>query len=147
MQHHHTIVLARTSPWLPVWEPNDDLFSARSELVLARTFHAAGHSSTALEHTARALCLAIRTSSPQYQYHALLLQAWLCFESGRSNDGLASLRSALELGRENGYARLRFPSNSAQIMRALCARALDAGIEVAYARSVSLGLEFQSCET
>jgi hypothetical protein len=142
MKNHHTTVVARASQWLPVWEANVDLFSARSELALARTFHAAGHSTTAIEHTARALSLAVRTSSPQYQYHARLMHAWLCLESGRDNDGLASLQAAFELGRENGYARLRFYLNNEQILRSVCARALDAGIEVDFAQSVGrmLGL-------
>lgn len=146
MKHHHTTVAARAGQWLQVWEQNDDLASARSELALARTFHAAGHCTSAIEHTERALALAQRTSSPQYQYHALLLLAWLSFETERNVEGDASLQAALELGRENGYARLRFYLNSPQILRTLCARALHVGIEVAYARSLSLGLEVDSCE-
>jgi hypothetical protein len=127
MKQHHTTVVARVSQWLPTWEVNVDLVSARSELALARTFHAAGHPTTALEHAARALSLAFRTSSPQYQYHALLMHAWLSLESGHDDDGLASLQAALELGRENGYARLRFDLNN-------------------FAQSVGRALQPRSCE-
>jgi hypothetical protein len=145
MKHHHTTEVARANQWLPVWERNEDLFYARSELACARALHAAGHATTALEHTAHALSLALRTSSPQYQYHALLMHAWLAFESGRVSEGLASLTAGFELGRENGYVRLRFYPNNEQILRTLCARALAAGIEVEYAQSVSLALELRPC--
>jgi DNA-binding SARP family transcriptional activator len=71
---------------------------------------------------------------PLVEFTCLLAQARLAFNQGDESSGLESLKTAMILGREQGYLNTFFWH--APIMADLCRKALDADIEVEYVRTL-----------
>lgn len=96
----------------------------------ARALHALGRDAEADECLTQAYDNAKTTTSRLTQFHTLMLEAEVSFDRGRDTHGLNVLRRALRLGSEGGYLNtfVDVPSATAR----LCARALEAGIEVEY---------------
>ena len=85
-------------------------------------------------HLADALEMARSARSPYFEFMARLTEAHLYFHNGEEAEGLMSLSRAMALGKAGGYI------NSfvwqPPVMAQLCAKALEAGIEVEYVRSL-----------
>jgi hypothetical protein len=110
---------------------------------LGRVF---GHACAAYLHSARgdhaaaateareSLNTAEEAAAPYFRWVALLTTSHVCYSAGDDAAGARALRTAMELGREHGYvnSHVWVP----RIMAALCARALDAGIEDEYVRDL-----------
>jgi len=83
-------------------------------------------------HISQAHRISLDMKSRVIEWYSLLITAWIFFQEGRKKAGLKSLRSALLLGRENGYAHLEFYQPA--VMQFLYARALAEEIEPAYVK-------------
>jgi LuxR family transcriptional regulator, maltose regulon positive regulatory protein len=80
------------------------------------------------------------TKSRVLEWYSLLIEAWILLKGGREAKGMASLRRGLALGKGQGYVHLEFYQPS--VMRFLCARALEQGIDPEYVKGLiaKLGL-------
>jgi LuxR family maltose regulon positive regulatory protein len=96
----------------------------------ARVLHALGREAEAAECLAQTFANAAMTSSRLSQFCAQMLDAEMRLDRGEVTHGLDVLRRALRLGSEGGFLNtfVDVPSATAR----LCARALEAGIEVPY---------------
>jgi hypothetical protein len=88
----------------------------------------------ALAHLRQALDVSTAGRVPLGEWFVRLAEAHVWFASGRQTDGLRALATAMTIGRTHGYvnSQVWLPT----IMAPLCARALDAGIEVDYVRDL-----------
>jgi ATP/maltotriose-dependent transcriptional regulator MalT/DNA-binding SARP family transcriptional activator len=110
------------------------LDEAVAHLLAAQVRHAHGQGREALAHLNRALEIAHTIRSSYIEFMARLSEAQLYLDRGQEADGLQALAASMALGREHGYvnSHVWIPA----VMARLCARALEAGIEVDYARSL-----------
>jgi LuxR family maltose regulon positive regulatory protein len=86
-------------------------------------------------HLSLAKRLIRRSGSSMLQYMALIKEAQFSWQNGEEATGLDSLAQAMALGKKNGYTKL-FPWWQPSIIAGLCARALQAGIEVDYVQEM-----------
>ncbi len=107
------------------------LAEALSRLVLARALHERGRTRAAAAHLSRARRTGRRLGSRLVEYVARLAEAHLALDRGDEAAGLQALRRALRLGRRQGYADVWWWP---PVLSRLCVRAIEAGIEVEYAR-------------
>lgn len=105
-----------------------------AHLMSAQVLHARGETDDASSHVDRGLEIARAVRSPYFEFMARLTEAHLCLDGGRDADGLRALSAAMVLGREHDLVNCHvwIPA----VMARLCARALEAGIEVSYVRSL-----------
>ncbi|MDF0666835.1 MAG: BTAD domain-containing putative transcriptional regulator [Nitrospira sp.] len=68
------------------------------------------------------------------QFRAYLLESQFAFDQGREEAGLVALRRALAIGRERGFSFLHW--FLPKTMASLCAKALEADIEVEYVQDL-----------
>jgi LuxR family transcriptional regulator, maltose regulon positive regulatory protein len=110
------------------------LDEAVAHLLSVQVRHARGQEREARAHLDRALEIAHTIRSSYIQFMARLSEAQLYLDGGQEADGLQSLVAAMALGREHSYVNTHvwIPA----VMARLCARALEAGIEVDYARDL-----------
>jgi DNA-binding SARP family transcriptional activator len=110
------------------------IFLSWGLLLRARALHAAGRHEEAAECLAHAHREGVKLASPLVEFHLLMAEAEFQLDRGYQAEGLATLRKALRLGKAGGYLNIEvdIPSATAR----LCARALEAGIEVEYARTL-----------
>jgi len=110
------------------------LDEAIAHLMSAQAFHARGDRRKPSAHVERALDIARALRSSYIEFMARLTEAQLCFDVGRERDALKALAAAMVLGRERGYvtSHIWMPA----VIARLCARALEAGIEVEYVRGL-----------
>lgn len=73
----------------------------------------------------------LKVGSPYFVFATYLLKAYHLFAQGEENRGTELLGKALRLGRENGYTCSTMVFRS-KVWSILCAKALDAGIDVEY---------------
>jgi LuxR family transcriptional regulator, maltose regulon positive regulatory protein len=103
-------------------------------LVSAEVFGRCGKEQQARLHLDQALEVARTARSPYFEFMARLTEAQLHFHNGQEADGLRALSRGMELGRAGGFV------NSfvwqPPVMAKLCAKALEAGIEVEYVQSL-----------
>jgi LuxR family transcriptional regulator, maltose regulon positive regulatory protein len=85
-------------------------------------------------HLDRALEIAHAMRSPYFEFMVRLTQAQVCFDSGWHNEGIRALQIAMALGKTGGYVN-SFVWQPA-VMSDLCAKALEAGIEVKYVQGL-----------
>jgi hypothetical protein len=78
--------------------------------------------------------MARKMKSRLWEFYGLFAQTLFALDQGKDALCLVFLRKALEMGKEEGYINnsIREPSAMARI----CARALDAGIEVEYVQEL-----------
>jgi tetratricopeptide (TPR) repeat protein len=107
---------------------------AQARVTAAYVCHRCGTHDQARAHLERALEIARSIPSPYVEWFARLAEAHVLLERGRDADGLEALRVAMALGRAGGYVNstVWLPA----VMARLCARALEAGIEVDYVRDL-----------
>jgi hypothetical protein len=98
-------------------------------LLSAQVLHASKQQE-AQTHLDHALEIAHAMGSPYFEFMARLTEAQICFDSGRHSEGIRALQIAMTLGKTGGYVN-SFVWQPA-VMARLCAKALEAGIEVKY---------------
>jgi DNA-binding SARP family transcriptional activator len=110
------------------------LDEAVAHLMSAQVRHARGDARGAREHLERASEIGRTMGSAYVEFMGRLTEAQLCLDGGHEPEGLRALARALAVGRERGYvnSRVWIPA----VMARLCARALEAGIEVDYVRGL-----------
>ena len=114
----------------PACEFGLHITEAVCHLMAAPILHRRKEHDLAREHVSRALEIARQSHAKFVEFMALLTEAELAFDSGAAQNALKSLREALAIGRQQGYVNTftwRPP-----VMARLCAKALEAGIEVDY---------------
>ena len=102
-------------------------------LLSAQVLHASKQQE-ARTHLDHALEIARTMRSPYFEFMARLTEAQICFDSGRHSEGIHALQIAMTLGKTGGYVN-SFVWQPA-VMANLCAKALEAGIEVKYVQSL-----------
>jgi DNA-binding SARP family transcriptional activator len=110
------------------------LDEAIAHLMSAQVLHARGEDRAARGHLERGFEIGRVMGSAYVEFMSRLIEAQLWLDGGRQADGLQALTRGLALGRERGYvnSRVWIP----EVMARLCARALEAGIEVDYVRGL-----------
>jgi ATP/maltotriose-dependent transcriptional regulator MalT/DNA-binding SARP family transcriptional activator len=103
-----------------------------SGAALAQTLYETGELEAARVELEKSLRLAREIRSRIAEFCCLLPDADFGFREGDEKRALASLRCALELGREHGFLTAAWWRP--QMVGRLCAKAFEAGIEVDYAR-------------
>jgi len=110
-----------------------------TQILLAIALHEAGDFEQANRYLAAPQEVAQKTGSFYYRFILHLISAYFCFKEHKEQAGLEALRTAMQLGRQHDYAtmvNLWLP----KVMSALCAKALEAGIETEYAQKLIRGL-------
>lgn len=107
---------------------------ASAKLVALQALHETGRTSEALTLLARVLELADALDSPFVEFMARLAEAQIALDQRRGKDAIAALRGAFTLGRKEGYGTGY--GWRPTVMARLCAKALDAGIEIGYVRDL-----------
>jgi LuxR family transcriptional regulator, maltose regulon positive regulatory protein len=110
------------------------LDEAVAHLLSAQVLQARGAERDARGHLDRGFEIGRVLSSAYIEFMARLTEAQLCLDRGQEADGRQALAIAMALGRERGYvnSHVWIPA----VMAGLCARALEAGIEVDYVRGL-----------
>ena len=103
-------------------------------LVSAQVLHERGEAGAAQADLAQALEIADAMESPYVEFMARLTEAQLQLDSGREAEGLRALGVALHLGKAGGFVNTHVWQPA--VMARLCARALEAGIEVEYVQGL-----------
>jgi DNA-binding SARP family transcriptional activator len=107
---------------------------ALSHLALAHALHERREPRAVVEHLESARRIGRGMASRILEYMALLAEAHVAYDSGDEAAGLKALAPAMELGRRQGYVNT--PLWRGPVMARLCQRALEAGVEVAYAQDL-----------
>jgi two-component SAPR family response regulator len=103
---------------------------------LLRTFlfHAAGEEGKPAEELAMACQVGAQSRNEYTQFAGLLTQAFFYLQEGNESAALLSLREGMRIGREKGYVNLYMWLPG--VMERVVAKALEAGIEVAYTQDL-----------
>jgi LuxR family transcriptional regulator, maltose regulon positive regulatory protein len=105
------------------------------QTLVAQAVFETGDYQRATKELAAAQKLALPIGSKLYQFMRHFIRAYFAFEMGQESEGADALGEAMRLGRQAGYTivpNLWQP----QILARLCAKALEIGIEVEYARNL-----------
>jgi DNA-binding SARP family transcriptional activator len=108
------------------------LMEAVVRLISALVLHKRHEEATAREQIGCALEIGRTMKSPYVEFMARKTEADIYFDNGEEAKAFESLRIAMELGRKGGFvnSQVWMP----KVMARLCAKALEAGIEVDYVR-------------
>ncbi len=96
----------------------------------AHVMHELGKHREAEDNLSHAYSIVSKTSNNYMKFLILLAKARFAFEERKDSSALLSLREGFALGREGGYVETFI--DHAPTMAMLCAKALEAGIEVEY---------------
>ncbi len=122
----HSEKLGKT---LGLWFVDANLLQLRSQILIQM-----GNTAGAAEPAARLYTLARANRSHLFEFMAILLDAQQALDENRESQALASLAQAMAIGRKqrllNIYCWLP------RVMARLCAKALEAGIETEYVRTL-----------
>jgi DNA-binding SARP family transcriptional activator len=112
------------------WHRND----AVAHLHSAELFHLRGMAKEAHSHLHKALAIGRLIRSPYVEFMCRTIEAQIEFDRGREINGMRALARAMELGKRSGFvnSQIWIPS----LMAKLCAKALEAGIEVEYVQQL-----------
>ncbi len=110
------------------------LFEAICRLFSAQVLHERGNNDAAEEFVSLSLELARQGRAEFVEYMARLTEAQLALDLGKERKGLSALAKAMMLGRQHGY--INTFTWRAEVMARLCAKALEAGIEVEYVKQL-----------
>ena len=100
----------------------------------AQVLHERGEAGAAQADLAQALEIAHAMESPYVEFMARLTEAQFQLDGGQEAEGLRALEVALRLGKAGGFVNTHVWQPA--VMARLCARALEAGIEVEYVQGL-----------
>lgn len=109
-------------------------FMGFRHLMKANVLHELGKPRRAEKHLKYASDIAERTKSKLLKFHIHWHRALFKLDRGAEVSGFRSLRKALSIGKEERY--LNTFVDQPAVTATLCARALDAGIEVGYVQNI-----------
>jgi len=100
------------------------------DVARAHVMHELGRHKESEDHLSHASSIVSKSSNNYMKFLILLAKSRFAIEEGNDASGLSFLREAFALGREGGFIEtyIDYPSTMAK----LCAKALEAGIEVEY---------------
>lgn len=101
---------------------------------MSQALHAKGEFQKAAVHLKKAYRVTRQMISKSLLYMCLIAEAQILLGMGKESKGLKSLQKAMTLGRENGY--IHFSWWRPSVMARLCAKALEANIEVEYVQNL-----------
>jgi len=104
------------------------------DVARAHVMHELGKRKEAKDNLSHAYSIVSKTSNNYMKFLIVLAKARFAFEEGNDSSGLSSLREAFALGREGGYVETFIDHPPTMAM--LCAKALEAGIEVEYVQDL-----------
>jgi LuxR family maltose regulon positive regulatory protein len=108
--------------------------NAVANLLSVHVLHAQNKTKEAQARLDDALEIARTMRSSYIEFMARLTEAHFYLDSGQESDGVAALSKSMALGRAGGFVNSLIWQPA--IMAKLCARALEAGIEVAYVQDL-----------
>jgi len=103
-------------------------------LLAAQVIHRTGKHREAWDYLHEAFLIAESVKSKGLKYYGFMIEAHFYFEQGDEASGLASLRKALTIGKEQGFLNT-FVDQPAVTAR-LCIKALEEEIEVPYVQYI-----------
>jgi len=103
-------------------------------LMKAHVMHGLGKDQEAEENLSHTFSIAHQTKSKNTQFLVLMAEALFAMDQGKEALGLTSLQKALAIGREGKYLDPNIDQPS--VMARICAKALEAGIEVEYVQEL-----------
>ena len=106
------------------------LYEVLCRVAIALVLSELGDGEEAISHLLRAHSRRRLIHNRWLEFYELMAFAHVALRHGRGRQGLAMLRRAFEVGRDNGFTHFLWWCPS--MMSRLCARALDEGIEVDY---------------
>jgi len=109
--------------------------AAMFRFVAAQAMHEAGEIKKAREEQARGASYFTGVESRQGRFLAHLVKAHMDFREGKDSEAISDLGMAMQLGRQNDYSGVPLLWRP-KVWSLLCARALEAGIEVEYVRNL-----------
>lgn len=107
---------------------------ADSRLGYALALHASGRHDEAFEQVAQSLAMCGQTRALMTEFSCHLAQAEFFLDLGDEDAAATSLRTAMPLGRKQGYINVWLWRP--EVMARLCGKALELGIEVDYVRDL-----------
>jgi len=113
---------------------NEVFMNGICRCALAQVRFAHGDRASAREVLAESLAIARTLGSRVLEHRCRMVEADFDFAEGRDAAALSALREGLALGKEEKYISFNFWLP--EMMARLCARALEAGIEIDYARHI-----------
>ena len=105
-----------------------------TRLILTHISHEKGDDKMARSYLAKARSFARKAKSPFCEYMYLLTTTRFLLNRGDEKEGLQALQQAMIIGREKGL--VNFWGWQSDVMSMLCAKALDAGIEVEHVQEL-----------
>ena len=126
-------VISAEKSLLLIEEAGVPVFEVLFRLVLAHALHETGACREAQTHLAVAKKNATAMQSPYFSYLAHLTDAYFMLAKQDDSSGLEALRTAMALGRQNNFTTMLYLWRPAVFSR-LCTAAIEAGIEVEYAK-------------
>jgi DNA-binding SARP family transcriptional activator len=105
-----------------------------AHVVKAHAMHELGNHKEAADHLAYAARIVDRSQNSLLKFYILMAKARFAFDQREEEAGRLFLREALTIGKEEGIAETLI--DSPHVMSLLCARALEAGIEVEYVQEI-----------
>jgi LuxR family maltose regulon positive regulatory protein len=109
-------------------------FEVMCRLMSAQVLFACGEQRKASEHLEQVHDIARNIRNHLLEFMTLINYGYLALEYGRPRSGIKALQYALELGKPRNY--ITFPCWNPATMAAVCAHALEAGIETDYVKSL-----------
>ncbi len=107
-------------------------YEALWNICIAQVPFLQGRPGDALAHVNKAHRIGLSMKSTVIEWYSLLIGAWLLLREGEEEKGLLSLRRGFALGKRHVYIHQTFYQPA--IMRFLCAKAIEQGIEEDYCR-------------
>ncbi len=105
---------------------------ALDNMAVVESAYENGDAKTALKHLVNLIQLADHMDCTHLKQAYHFLQARMALDTGNEREGLDYLKTAMLLGKENGYSNYYFWREP--VMSRLCAKALETGIEKDYVR-------------
>jgi len=115
-------------------EVGSPYFEVMCRLMSAQVLFACGEQRKAIEHFERVHDIARSIRNHLLEFMTLVNYGYFALEYGRPRSGMKALQYALELGKPRNY--MTFPCWIPATMAMVCARALEAGIETDYVKSL-----------
>lgn len=109
-------------------------FEVMCRVMSAQVLFACGEERKASEHLEQVHDVARHIRNHLLEFMTLVNYGYLAIEYGRPRSGMKALQYALELGKPRNY--ITFPCWNPAMMAAVCAHALEAGIEADYVKSL-----------
>ena len=121
--------LQRSNEWIAM--AGGEMFAeGLNEVLMAHVFRELAQSERAAQCVERAMEIGDRMQSDLLRFGAGVLTAQLAFDRGDEPSGLAALKKAFAIGEARGL--MMYPGRQPDMLGALCAKALEAGIQVPF---------------